>query len=110
MGPQILKKLYSCTIESTGCITAWFGNCSASNRKALLMVVRMAQYITGAKLLPSMTAIPGYTRRCQRKAQNIAKDSSHPSHRLFCLLPHGKWYQSAKLGPKGSLTASTPKS
>ncbi|KAK6293977.1 hypothetical protein J4Q44_G00348070 [Coregonus suidteri] len=28
---------YSCTIESilTGCITAWYGNCSASDRKAL---------------------------------------------------------------------------
>ncbi|XP_064869315.1 uncharacterized protein LOC135565661 [Oncorhynchus nerka] len=32
MGPQILKRFYSCTIESilTGCITAWYGNCSAS--------------------------------------------------------------------------------
>jgi hypothetical protein len=36
MGPQILKKLYSCTIESilTGCIYAWLGNCLASKRKA----------------------------------------------------------------------------
>ena len=27
MGPQILKRFYSCTIESilTGCITAWYG-------------------------------------------------------------------------------------
>ena len=27
MGPQILKRVYSCTIESilTGCITAWYG-------------------------------------------------------------------------------------
>ena len=32
MGPQILKRFYSCTIESilTGCITAWYGNCSAA--------------------------------------------------------------------------------
>ena len=52
MGPQILKKLYSCTIESilTGCITAWYGNCSVSDCKALQRVVRTAQYITGAKL------------------------------------------------------------
>ena len=37
MDPQILKKLYSYTIESilTGCITTWYGNCLASNRKAL---------------------------------------------------------------------------
>ena len=31
-------------------ITAWYGNCSASDRKALQKVVRTAQYITGAKL------------------------------------------------------------
>ena len=34
----------------TSCITAWYGNCSASDRKALQRVVRTAQYITGAKL------------------------------------------------------------
>jgi hypothetical protein len=53
IGPQILKRFYRCTIESilTGCITAWYGNCSASDRKALQREVRMAQYITGAKLL-----------------------------------------------------------
>jgi hypothetical protein len=36
MDPQILRKFYNCTIESilTGCITAWYGNCSASDRKA----------------------------------------------------------------------------
>ena len=52
MGPQILKRFYSCTIENipTGCITVWYGNCSASDRKALQRVVRTAQSITGAKL------------------------------------------------------------
>uniref|UniRef100_A0A4W5KGQ6 Rapamycin-insensitive companion of mTOR N-terminal domain-containing protein n=1 Tax=Hucho hucho TaxID=62062 RepID=A0A4W5KGQ6_9TELE len=32
---------YSCSIESilTGCITAWYGNCSASDRKALQRVM-----------------------------------------------------------------------
>jgi hypothetical protein len=42
IGPQILKKF--CTIESiqTGCITAWYGNCSASKRKALQRVVHTA--------------------------------------------------------------------
>ncbi|KAK6299018.1 hypothetical protein J4Q44_G00305280 [Coregonus suidteri] len=59
---KILKKFYSCTIESilTGCITAWYGNCSASDRKALQRVVRMAQDITGAKL-PAIQDL--YTRR-----------------------------------------------
>ena len=91
MGPQILK-FYSCIIESilTGCITAWYGNCSASDRKALPWLLCTAQYITGAKL-PSILEL--YTRRCQRKAQKIVKYSSH---RLFSLLPHSKLYRSAK--------------
>ena len=95
MGPQILKRFYSCTIESilTGCITAWYGNCSASNRKALQRVVRTAQYITGAKF-PAIQDL--YTRQCQRKTLKIVKDSSHPSYRLFSLLLHSKWYRSAK--------------
>ena len=51
MGPEILKRFYSCNIESilTGCITTWYGNCSASDRKALQRVVCTAQYITGVK-------------------------------------------------------------
>jgi hypothetical protein len=41
MGPQILKRFYSCAIESilTDCIAAWYGNCSAYDRKALPRVV-----------------------------------------------------------------------
>jgi hypothetical protein len=107
MGPQILKKFYSCTIESilTGCITAWYGNCSAFDRKALQRVVRTAQYITGAKL-PAIQDL--YTRRCQRKALKIVKDSSHPSHRLFSLLPHGKRYRSAKSRSKRLLNSFYP--
>jgi hypothetical protein len=44
MGPQILKRFYSCTIESIlmGCITAWYGNFSASDHKALQRVMRTA--------------------------------------------------------------------
>ncbi|KAM9504353.1 uncharacterized protein ACWYII_001160 isoform 1-T3 [Salvelinus alpinus] len=63
MGPQILKRFYSCTIESilTSCITAWSGNCSASDRKALQRVVRTAQYIPGAKL-PAIQDL--FARRC----------------------------------------------
>uniref|UniRef100_A0A4W5LD23 Reverse transcriptase domain-containing protein n=1 Tax=Hucho hucho TaxID=62062 RepID=A0A4W5LD23_9TELE len=105
MGPEILKRFYSCNIESilTGCITAWYGNCAASDRKALQRVVRTAQYITGAKL-PAIQDL--YTRRCQRKALKIVKD---PSHRLFSLLPHGKQYRSAKSRTKGFSTVFTPK-
>ena len=70
MSPQILKRLYSCTVESilTGCNTAWNGNCLAFDPKALQRVVRMAQYITRAKL-PAFQDL--YTRR--RKALKMVK-------------------------------------
>jgi gmma-aminobutyric acid receptor subunit gamma len=70
--PRIVLKFYSCTIESilTGCITAWFGNSLASDRKALQRVVCTAQYITGAKL-PAIKDL--YTRRCQKKALKIIR-------------------------------------
>ena len=101
MGPQILKRFYSCTIESilTGCA------CSGSDRKALQRVVRTAQYLTGAKL-PAIQDL--YTRRCQRTALKIVKDASHPSRRLFCLLPHGKLYRSAKSRSKRLLNSFYP--
>ena len=71
IGPQILKRFYSCTIESilTGCITAWYGNCSASNLKALQRVVCTAQYITGAKH-PAIQDL--YTRRCQKALKIVS--------------------------------------
>jgi gmma-aminobutyric acid receptor subunit gamma len=72
MGSQILKKFCNCTIESilTGCITAWYGNCLASDRKALQRVVHTAQYITGAEL-PAIQDL--YTMQYQRKALNIIR-------------------------------------
>ncbi len=78
--PRILRSFYTCTVESilTGCITAWFGNSTAGNRRALQRVVRTARHIVGGEL-PSLQDI--YTRRCTRKARRIIKDSSHPSHR-----------------------------
>ena len=107
MGPQILKRFYSCTIESilTDCITASYGNCSASDHKALQRIVCTAQDVTGAKL-PAIQDL--YSRRCQRKALKMVKDSSHPSHRLFSLLLHGKRYQSAKSRSKRLLNSFYP--
>ena len=57
------------------------------------------QYITGAKF-PAIQEL--YTRRCHRKA------SSHPSHRLFSLLPHGNRYRSAKSRSKRLLNSFFP--
>ncbi len=95
MSPSILRSFYSCTVESilTGCITAWFGNSTAGNRKALQTVVRTARHIVGGEL-PSLQDI--YTRWCIRKARRIINDSSHPSHRLFSLLPSGRHLRSIR--------------
>ncbi len=89
MSPSILRSFYTCTVESilTGCITTWFGNSTAGNRKALQRVVRTARHIVGGEL-PFLQDI--YTRRCIRKARRIINDSSHPSHRLLSLLPSGR--------------------
>ncbi len=94
-GPRILRSFYTCTVESilTGCITAWFGNSTAGNRRALQRVVRTARHIVGGEL-PSLQDI--YTRRCTRKAWRIIKDSSHPSHRLLSLLPSGRRFRSIR--------------
>jgi hypothetical protein len=88
----VLRSSKGCNIESilTGCITAWYGNCSASDHKALERVLHTAQYITGAKL-PAIQDI--YTRRCQRKALKIVKDHTPV---IDSLLPHGKRYRRAK--------------
>ncbi|CDQ63655.1 unnamed protein product [Oncorhynchus mykiss] len=82
LSPKALTNFYRCTIESilSGCITAWYSNCSAHNRKALQRVVRSAQRITGGKL-PALQDT--YTTRCHRKAIKIIKDNNHPSHCLF---------------------------
>ncbi len=93
--PSILRFFYTCTVESilTGCITTWFVNSTAGNRKALQRIVQTTCYIVGGEL-PSLQDI--YTRRCIRKAWRIIKDSSHPSHRLLSLLPSGRRLRSIR--------------
>ncbi len=95
--PSILRSFYTCTVESilTGCITAWFVNSTAGNRKALQRVVRTARHIVWGEL-PSLQDI--YTRRCIRKAWRIINDSSHLSHTLLSLLPSGRHLRSIRSG------------
>ncbi|KAI2666784.1 hypothetical protein H4Q32_026480 [Labeo rohita] len=85
--PPVLTTFYRGTIESvlTSCITVWFGNCSAADRKTLQWTVNTA----GAPL-PSLLA------RCSGKATSIVKDPTHPSHHLFQLLPSGRRYRSIR--------------
>ena len=69
--PKTLTNFYTCTIESilSGCITAWYDNCTVRNRRALQRVVRFAQRITEAHCLPFRTsAPPGVTGRSRRSS------------------------------------------
>ena len=104
----ILKKFYSCTIENilTACITTWYGNCSASDRKALQRVVCTSQYITGAKL-PAIQNL--YTGRVRGRAKKLSK--TPVTQVIDCSLCYRMASGTGKpsLGPKNSLTASTHK-
>ncbi|TWW76323.1 putative RNA-directed DNA polymerase from transposon BS [Takifugu flavidus] len=107
LSSDVLVNFYRCTIESilTSCVTVWYGNCSASDRKALQKVVKTAQRIAGASL-PAIEDI--YRRRCHRRAKKVSKDSCHPAHGLFTLMPSGRRYRSLRTKPAGSETASSP--
>ncbi|KAK3507347.1 hypothetical protein QTP70_014830, partial [Hemibagrus guttatus] len=91
--PPILTMFYRGAIESvlSSCITAWFGNCTISDRKTLQRIVRTADKIIGVSL-SSTTDM--YTTRCIRKANSIVDDPIHPSHTLFTLLLSGKRHRS----------------
>ncbi len=93
--PPILTTFYRGTIESmlTSCITVWYRNCSAADRKTLQQTVNTAAKIIGAPL-PSILDI--FLTRCSSKANSIVKDSTHPSHSLFQLLPSGRRYRSIR--------------
>ncbi len=93
--PPILTTFYRGTIESvlTSCITVWYGNCSAADRKTLQRTVNTAAKIIGAPL-PSILDI--FLARCSSKTNSIEKDPTHPSHSLFQLLPSGRWYRSIR--------------
>ena len=87
--PALLKAFYSATVESvlTSSITAWYGNCSITDRKRLTRVIKAAERTTRTTL-PHLEDI--YLRRCRAKATKIMKDSSHPGHHLFTWLPSGR--------------------
>jgi hypothetical protein len=106
MGPQILKILFSCTIEIilSGYLTAWYGSSLASDSKKPQKVVRMAQYITLAEVL----AIQDLLYQAVSEEGPNFSDSSHPSHKLFSLLLHSKQYQRAKSGTKRLLNSFYP--
>ncbi|KAI5608791.1 gastrula zinc finger protein XlCGF28.1-like, partial [Silurus asotus] len=92
LSPGILTCFYRCIIESilTNSITVWYGGSTVCERKALQRVVKTAQRITGTQI-PAVKHL--HHSRCLRKAHSIIKDSSHPSHKLFNLLPSQRRYR-----------------
>ncbi|KAK3558114.1 hypothetical protein QTP86_009886 [Hemibagrus guttatus] len=95
LSSTILVNFYRCMIESilTNCITAWYGNCSVADHKALQREVKTAQRIIGTPL-PAIEDIQ--KKRCLRRAHSILKDSSHPAHSLFKLVPSGRRFRSLR--------------
>ncbi len=75
--PPILTTFYRGTIESvlTSCITVWYGNCCAADRKTLQRTVNTAAKIIGAPL-PSILDI--FLTRCSSKAKISWRTSPTP--------------------------------
>jgi hypothetical protein len=85
LASKTLTNFYICTIESifSGCITAWYGNCTVCNYRAHQRVVQSAQCITRV-IQPALQDT--YSTQCHRKAKKIIKDINHLCHGLFTQL------------------------
>ncbi|KAL6462782.1 hypothetical protein MHYP_G00292040 [Metynnis hypsauchen] len=90
---KLLVSYYRSTIESvlTYCIPTWYSSCSVAERRALQGVINTAQKIIGCPL-PCLEDL--FSSRCFSRAANILKDTFHPGHHLFDLLPSGKRFRS----------------
>ncbi len=92
---KLLVSFYRSTIESVlvYCISVWYSSCTAADKKALQRIINTAQKITGCSL-PSLESIA--RSHYLSRAKNIIKDTSHPGHHLFNLLPSGRRYRSLR--------------
>ncbi|TWW82332.1 Janus kinase and microtubule-interacting protein 3 [Takifugu flavidus] len=95
LSSAVLVNFYRCAIESilTNCVSVWYGSCTIAEHKALQRVVKTAQRITRTTL-PAIGDVQ--RKRCLHRARSILKDSSHPAHRLFSLLPSGRRYRTLR--------------
>ncbi len=93
--PPILTTFYRGTIESvlTSCITVWYGNCSAADRKTLQRTVNTAAKIIGAPL-PSILDISLHDAPAKPTAS--WRTPPTPPTVLFQLLPSGRRYRSIR--------------
>ena len=87
----VLQSFYIYTILLTGTITAWYGNTTTQDHKALQRVVRSAERTIGGQL-PNLGDT--YVKQCKGRTTSILKDPSHPGYRLFSLLRSGNRYRS----------------
>src|SRR4029434_7779907 len=70
-----------------GCISNWYGSCTAQDQANLQRVARSAER-TIRTSLPTMHDI--YHKRVELRTRNIMRDDSHPNANLFTLLPSGR--------------------
>ena len=92
---KLLVTFYRAAVESilAYCISVWYAGCTAADKRALRRVINTAQKITGCSL-PSLEDIA--SSRYHSRAVNITKDTSHPGHHLFDLLPSGRRFRSLR--------------
>lgn len=99
MSLDTLVHFYFYTIESIliADILA-FGNTSQKdwrwlNRVVLQVVVKQASRIIGRQVPQEI-----FPSHCRKRAQGMIKDTTHPGHHLFTLLPSGLRYRSIQAG------------
>ncbi len=98
---------YRGTFESvlTSCITVWYGNCSAADRKTLQRTVNIAAKIIGT---PLSSILDIFIARCSSKANSIVKEPTHTSHSLFQLIPSGDGTGASEPAPPDCSTGFPP--
>ncbi|KAJ7335161.1 hypothetical protein JRQ81_013102, partial [Phrynocephalus forsythii] len=95
LSQHLLLSYYHSTIESvlTYGMLSCYASSSVVDKKALQRIIKIAQNVTGLQL-PTLDDI--FTSPCLRKSHNILRDSSHPAHNFFELLPSGRSYRTVK--------------
>lgn len=78
------------------CATVWYASCTATEKKDLNHVVKVAQCIVGMEL-PQLDTI--YVKRLVKKANSIIRNNTHPSYSVLELLPSAKRFRIIKTQP-----------
>ena len=96
---SIVTLFYNAFIESVLLFTlaAWFGNLSLKNKNSLNQIVKWSSRLIGE---PQLNVEALYMKQLQHICGSILKDSSHPLHNDFQLLPSGRRFKIAKCKTK----------